>query len=100
MKYEKRVTVFLDILGFKQLIKSTEIKEEDVEENFSKSKRITHFSDSIVISFNENEESEIFYTLSEIQNLIINLIYKGIICRGGIAYGKLIHNEKMIFGLL
>lgn len=122
MKYDKRITVFLDILGFKQIIKSTEDKNgNDNEEKIAflketilkirelldidnanghqaKSKQITQFSDSIVISFKENEESEVFYTLSDIQTLIINLALRGIICRGGISYGKLIHNDKMIFG--
>jgi hypothetical protein len=122
MKYDKRITVFLDILGFKQIIRNTEdkngIDNEDkiafLEETIlkirelldidnanghqAKSKQITQFSDSIVISFKENEESEVFYTLSDIQTLIINLTLRGIICRGGISYGKLIHNDKMIFG--
>jgi len=120
MKYEKRITVFLDILGFKQIIKATEDNQgNDNEEKIkflhdtilqirelldidnghqAKSKQVTQFSDSVVISFKENEESEVFYTLSDIQTLVINLALRGIICRGGISYGKLIHTDKMIFG--
>ncbi len=122
MKYDNRITVFLDILGFKQIIKSTEDKDgNDIEKNIkflhdtilkirelldidiegghhAKSKQVTQFSDSIVISFKEKEESEVFYTISDIQTLVINLALRGIICRGGISYGKLIHNDKMIFG--
>ncbi len=122
MKYENRVTIFIDVLGFKQIIKSTlnpdgsdnennikllndlillirEIMDMDDEEgHISESMQITQFSDSLVISFKEDEESEVFYTLSNIQNLIINLVGRKIICRGGIAYGKLVHNDKMVFG--
>jgi hypothetical protein len=121
MKYDKRVTVFLDILGFRQIISDTEDKEgNDISEKIeylsktidlirnlldidkprevSKSKKITQFSDCIVISFKENETSEVFYTLLDIKTLLINLVLKGIICRGAISYGKLIHTNKMIFG--
>src|SRR5690606_8656515 len=35
---------------------------------------------------------------SDIQTLVINLALRGIICRGGISYGKLIHTDKIIFG--
>jgi hypothetical protein len=122
MKYENRVTVFLDILGFKNLIKRTEdrkgndneeeigylndtfllIREllglDNLPENESKSKQITQFSDSIIISFIENEESQVFFTLNDLKNLVVNLILRGVICRGAISYGKLVHNDKMIFG--
>lgn len=122
MNYENRVTIFIDILGFKEIIKGTVDSEgngveekidflnrtmlsmreilniDKPDEHFAKSKQITQFSDSIVISFNANEESEIYFTLTEIKNLIINLALSNIICRGGIAYGKLIHNDKVLFG--
>ena len=121
MMYENRVTVFLDILGFKEIINGTyDDKGNDIEVNinqiayihdiirklldadnpseFSISKQITIFSDCIVISFKEEEQSEIFYTLSDIQDLIINLVFEGIICRGAISFGKLIHTDKTIFG--
>ena len=119
MNYENRITVFIDILGFKNIIKNTENKDgtdnekkieflhntiltirklldiDDPNGHFAKSKQVTQFSDSIVISFEENEESEVFYTISDIQTLVINLVLKGFICRGAISYGKLIHNEKV-----
>jgi hypothetical protein len=121
MKYENRITVFLDILGFKNIIDSTiDTQKNDIEvqinlisetfgeirklldvdnpKEFSQSRQVTLFSDSIVISFKEDEISEVFYTLLEVQHVIINLVLKGIICRGAISFGKLIHTEKMIFG--
>ena len=122
MNYENRITVFLDILGFKEIIKETldkdgndnlekindlngalekirEFLDIDLPEgHFSKSKIVTQFSDSVVISFLHTETSEVFYTLSDIHDLLINLALRGIICRGGVAFGKLIHNEKFIYG--
>ena len=118
MNYENRVTVFLDILGFKNIINKTLDKDNnDIEEeidnikeaielirfyfddnDFSKSKVVTNFSDCIVISFKPEELSEIYYTISDIQDLFMCLIFSNIICRGAITFGKLIHTENMVFG--
>lgn len=122
MNYENRVVVFIDILGFYAIVRNTldtngkdipdkilalnevlllvrNVLDIDKPENqVSKSKKVTQFSDSIVISFLATEESEVFYTLLDILRLIINFVFRRIICRGGIAYGKLIHNDKVIFG--
>jgi hypothetical protein len=64
----------------------------------SKSKKITTFSDSIVISFLVSDESEIFSTLLELKWVIMRLISKGILCRGALTYGKMIHTDKFLFG--
>jgi len=129
MNYEERITVFIDILGFKELIIDTidkdgndnpqaidkllntykslrDVWDLDVaadENSFlakprTESKVITTFSDSVVISFLAKEKSEILYTLLEIKWMIMRLVYKGVLCRGAISYGKLIHNETTLFG--
>lgn len=121
MEYEDRIICFIDILGFKEIINNTidsngntieeriKILEEafsrvryfldiDNPNEFSKSKMVTQFSDCVVISFKYSEESEVFYTLLDIQHLLINLVFLGMICRGGIVFGKILHTEKMIFG--
>ena len=113
---------FIDILGFKNIINQTVI--EDGSNNSSKieflietlglikshlnndfpgeenqqSRQITHFSDSIIISFKEDQVGEVFNTLFNIQKLIIVLLERGILCRGAISYGKLLHTEQYIFG--
>ncbi|MFZ4414166.1 MAG: hypothetical protein ACOYOV_13875 [Bacteroidales bacterium] len=119
-KYEERIICFIDILGFKTKIDSTIDKEDDIVENinkinelllltrkeldiegkmkFSKSKIATQFSDSIVISFLAKEEGEIIYTLLDILTLIMKCVMKGFLIRGGITLGKIIHNDKFIFG--
>ena len=122
IEYENRVTIFIDILGFKNIINQT--VNEDGSNNSSKieflietlglikshlnndfpdeknkqSRQITHFSDSIIISFKEDQEGEVFTVLFKIQRLIILLVERGILCRGAISYGKLLHDDKYIFG--
>lgn len=127
MNYENRVTAFIDILGFKDILSETigkknEDQPDKIEEIFSaykairdvwdlddkdneyrksvpkNSKMITTFSDCLVVSFKAHEKSEIFYTLLEIKWMIMRLIYRGILCRGAITYGKLIHTEQVLFG--
>lgn len=120
MKYENRIVCFIDILGFRAIIGRTKDKngndvEKEVsnvadvlnciretlsidEQNLSKSKIVTQFSDSIVISFDYTESSEIFHTLLDIQHVIINLIGRGVLCRGGISKGSVYHDDKLLFG--
>lgn len=127
MNYQNRVTAFIDILGFKDLLSETvnnkgvdnsekideifaayktirdvwdlDKKETDFRKSIpDNSKQITTFSDCLVISFEAHEKSEVFYTLLEIKWMIMRLIYKGILCRGAVTYGKLIHTNEVLFG--
>ena len=107
--YEKRIVAFVDLLGFKNAIK--EKKSEDIayainsfhslkklNNPFAKTRRITQFSDSVVISAQAEEPSAVFFLLVDIQIMIANLITKGFLCRGGICVGQLVHNDKFLFG--
>lgn len=129
MNYQDRVVIFIDILGFKELLNETTNKEgndnikginnlieayntirdvwdlDKIDTNSSilkktskQDKQITIFSDCIVISFPAKEKSEIFYTLLEVKWMILRLVTKKILCRGAISYGKLLHNDRFIFG--
>lgn len=123
MNYQNRFVIFIDILGFKEKIKSTVDKSQNglsakVEElvtamnlvpelfhvddkelrTFSKSKIVTQFSDSIVVSFEIETLDEIFLAVDATNLLILELVYKGLLCRGGIAFGKLLHTNKHLFG--
>jgi hypothetical protein len=115
--YENRIVLFLDILGFKKIIDATVEKGQDQSDKIEKlyetlrvigeevskinkgtSKVITQFSDSIVVSFEENDTSEFSAFFQSILSLTIKLISHDIICRGAISYGKLIHTEDVVFG--
>jgi len=115
-QYENRIVLFLDILGFQKIIDDTVIKGKDKQNRIKKlyetlrltketvskikgsSKVITQFSDSIVVSFKENDIKEFIYFFQSILSLVINLINRGIMCRGAISYGKLIHTDDFVFG--
>lgn len=137
LKYERRIIAFIDILGFKEIVKQTETDtskitllysvleylknweissnwdlrlvelEEDAQKKGVESFDIrgktntTAFSDSIVVSVKvENNINEMASTL------IANLAYigsilmgKGILFRGGITLGNIIHNNNgTVFG--
>ena len=120
MEYQDRIVCFLDILGFTDHIDKTIAQNgEDNLNNIDniisaiesiryltdidklkvdKSKRVTQFSDSVVISFLANEESGVFYSLLEIMWIQVNLVMYKLLCRGGIVRGKLIHTDKYLFG--
>lgn len=116
MKYENRIVLFLDILGFQDHLNKTVDKKKDNEDEIQKlyhslqlinwfagindgsNKIATQFSDSLVISFKPDSKNEFLNLLDDIIRLIIALVQNGIICRGAISYGKLIHTKEIIFG--
>ena len=120
--YENRIVLFLDILGFKKIIqgtvqKNSQSRDEEIKEKTSfiietinemkevaqpnlnnSSKVVSQFSDSIVISFNADDQKEIPILFHNLQRLIVKLIAREVLCRGAISYGKLYHKSNMIFG--
>jgi len=62
------------------------------------SKRVTAFSDSIVISFLFDEKTLITDVLYEIIGMQRELIWRGMICRGAITIGKLVHTTAVFLG--
>ncbi len=61
-------------------------------------KKVSIFSDCLVISFEINQPSEVFFTLLEIKWLIMRLIARGMLCRGAVTIGKFIHTDHYLFG--
>lgn len=126
MKYEKRLVAFIDILGFRSLLEDTVTKKgEDNEKSIDllieayssirdiwdldnnlpefsskqeSSKKVSIFSDCLVVSVLIEQESQVFYTLLEIKWLIMRLINLGILCRGAVSLGKFIHTNEYLFG--
>ncbi|MCX4034149.1 MULTISPECIES: hypothetical protein [Aeromonas] len=126
MLYEQRIVAFIDILGFKSLLNDTIDKNgNDDEEAINMvisaynairdiwdldkksiyldtksydTKKVSIFSDCLVISFEINQPSEVFFTLLEIKWLIMRLIARGMLCRGAVTIGKFIHTDHYLFG--
>lgn len=117
--YTDKVVCFLDILGFKGIIYETQNDDKKLKqiqdalnflENYKtetdnhnsqinyRNMRITQFSDSLILSFSMNEEGHFISTIWDILYIIINLISHGYLVRGGIAYGKIIHTDNLVFG--
>lgn len=118
-KYENRYIVFIDILGFKNLVDES-MKSEDQLEKIHKAlnhisgikkendqgilslkdqgKEVTVFSDSIVISMPVSNRSSGFQLLNEVIFIQMQLMYMGIFIRGGMTAGMLYHSENIVFG--
>lgn len=114
--YEKRYVLFLDILGFQKIIEGTEREKgqnqkiknligalTEMKKIVSRmpkvtTKIVTQFSDSIVVSFKEDDVKEMQFFLTDIHKLITTLAYRQIFCRGAIAYGNIYHTEDFVFG--
>ena len=132
MEYENRLVAFIDILGFKEIIKNSEqdfdsvkfifeileylktfergnswdIGFLEIEEcvqykgknnfDFRSQVRATAFSDSIVVSipFDNNINEATSFLITNLSYIGAILIEKGILLRGAITYGKLIHNDN------
>jgi len=137
IKYEERLVAFIDILGFKEIVKQSEkdpskisliysvlnylknweipekwnLKLVEIEEDAQKKgvesfdirgkTNSTSFSDSIVVSVKvDNDVNEVASTLIvNLANIGAVLFEQGILFRGGLTLGNIIHNENgTVFG--
>lgn len=137
VKYEERLVAFIDILGFKEIVKQSEkdpskitliysvlnylknweipekwnLKFIEIEEDAQKKgverfdirgkTNSTAFSDSIVVSVKvDNDVNEVASTLIvNLANIGAILFEQGILFRGGLTIGNIIHDENgTVFG--
>jgi len=117
MGYEKKLAVFIDILGTKEsnfddLYKINNIFHKELirikEREMSCKKFTTSFSDCAYIIYeindlDENETAFFYYihdSLTDLVNTISTIQINGFMCRGGISYGELYYDEntKIVFG--
>jgi len=111
--YNKYYIAFLDILGFKDLIKNKENAVSFMDQSLIAKSRLdllAHFcerisalnlngilmSDSVVITIRadiENALRKLLVTVAEINGML-----NGAITRGAISYGDLYHQNNVIFG--
>jgi hypothetical protein len=120
--YEDRILAFIDVLGFSDSVKKTirfdvedEVETKRIDNliekvqwhlNYEKdhygksfnSKVVNQFSDSLVISYLQTEESGIFYILLDILYLCADALQNGFLLRGAIVCDKVYHTEKKVFG--
>jgi hypothetical protein len=113
-RYERRFILFLDFLGFRELVKRT-AKEDDLlphmvkamdrvgeigsdDAEFYRSQQITQFSDSIVVSYRVEESSAVFDLLNGIAFCVIDLVERGFLLSGGVAVGDVLHTRKHLVG--
>ena len=120
--YQNRIVAFVDILGFREMVKQTvdskdegskskkktQKKEETKKKNFLRLSRdeigftgdtkVTLFSDSIVISIDKANSYGVLAIFSTLKKLQIHLIRDQILLRGGIVHGKLIHDKDILLG--
>ena len=110
--YEQRLILFIDFLGFKEIVEGTEthpaalrrlidaldeIGEMGGSYGFE-SQRVTQFSDSIVLSYAANEESGAFWMIQEIALTVITLVMHGYLMRGAVTIGSLYHADRHVVG--
>lgn len=117
-RFDDRVVLFLDILGFKKHVEETVDKENnDLPERIATlhralskmgetalnygigdKRQVTQFSDSIVISFNIVDKALVVDTFKVCLKIWVELLMDRIICRGALSSGKLIHTDQILFG--
>lgn len=114
---EDSVVAFIDILGFKGLLKDPAHFNElfKVIKNISKQNRnhevkdgkvfpnLTSFSDCIVLSlplskFEKNIGRTVNSLLGFLQQIPDSLMYGGYLLRGGLARGEIYHKNGVVFG--
>ncbi len=117
--YKKKVIAFLDIMGFKSIVKSSEtdlkvqknvisclveLKSKEYErppayrniEQYNKT--VTAFSDSIVISYDAIDGQEVSDILFDIYCMQIDLVASGFLLRGAVTIGDVFHDGGVIVG--
>jgi hypothetical protein len=112
-KYEQRLIVFLDFLGFSETVGETasdpqklkrlinaiaSVRDVKRPSDDKTSQRVTQFSDSLVVSYRIDETSAAFELVSEIALTVIDLAGRGYLVRGGMTVGPLLHTSKYLVG--
>lgn len=111
-RYQRRLILFIDFLGFKELVAGTEHNQaalhrliaamDDIgrigEGATFKSQRVTQFSDSVVLSYRVTEESGVFWMLNTMALTVISLAERGFLLRGAVTIGELHHTGRHVVG--
>lgn len=109
--YRTKYVAFLDLLGFRELVKQsgTDVLErhrlvealklvrDTLCENPAIDFQFTHFSDCIVLSA-EHSPHALWQLFQSIEILTCNLLQYDILVRGGLAVGPTHHSKDFVFG--
>lgn len=111
--YEDRLILFIDFLGFQEHIGRTthdgrhldriaaalrSLRDVGMEQKYFASQQLTHFSDSVVVSFKIDEPSAVFWLLNQIGMAVIEMAGSGFLVRGAVTAGKLLHTPELLLG--
>ena len=124
--YEERFCLFLDILGFKEIINASVSETNNTGtpqtseiffglkriastlnyklgisgksgEVIPSSRKVTQFSDSVVVSYHADEIGSLADMLYDVLHLQLKLINRNMLIRGAITRGKLYHSEDFVW---
>lgn len=128
LKYEKRLVAFIDVLGFKNTIdksikddgriktisefftevrddfciserKITKYQEEGRKNpNEATTRKVSQFSDCLVVSYREDEESAVFHMMHTLFFVHMSALQRSLLIRGCVVRGDLIHTNELLFG--
>lgn len=114
IEYSNQVVFFIDILAFKDMIQGEKKRTaEDIalilkrikhfvdDDTFGKdnSKTVTQFSDSVILSFNYDKPSGLFYAILDMLHLQFELFHSNnVLVRGACYLGKAYHDNNICFG--
>ncbi|MCF9004244.1 hypothetical protein [Pseudomonas syringae] len=112
VEYEKRLTLFLDFLGFSEKVKATEKNAErlidlvDALKDAAETANIgsapdfqaTQFSDCLVISYKFESPDALFDIVNKLSLIVVSLASRGYLIRGGLTYGWLLHTDEIVVG--
>lgn len=119
VNYDLRYVAFLDLMGFKNMV-SQSTKDTVILKTINQAldytghiqhdnyngiipmvelgKRVTAFSDSVVISYDASMPGAGFHVLMDLVHICNDLLGLGIPVRGAVTVGQLIHTERKCFG--
>lgn len=116
--YEDRIVAFIDILGFKNIIRES-ANDAEILGNVNKAldiinsykrlndkfeipsvtgEQITTFSDNVVITYPLEYRDALFFLIIDLIHIQLELAGLGILVRGGVSIGKCVHQNDRIFG--
>jgi hypothetical protein len=110
--YRTKYVVFMDILGFKELVEEADRGPETrgkllraltrlkrtATANPHFGLRLSHFSDSLILSVDHSPKG-LAQLLLSVDLIVFNLLQLDVFVRGGMAIGGVHHDEDFVYGL-